>query len=421
MVSEAPLSERELDVLRLVAEGLTNREIAQKLSISHNTVKVHLSNIFEKIGVSSRTEATVYAIEHRIVSVPGGEAAPASGTQGLRELVRQFRWVWLAMLVLLLLIGLTLTTNLLTREATPETIANVDVSERWRALAPMPEPRVGMAAVAYADDIFTIAGKGPEGASGEVFRYSQAENAWQSLTPKPTPVYGVQGALIGEKIYVPGGLTTGGLLVNTLEIYDPRQDSWETGAPLPVFVANYALADFEGLLYLFGGTDGEQPMDIVWIYDPTENKWSAGTALSSPREKATALSLTDKIVVIGGENKSGLLDIGEVYFPSRDASGEDPWAPFVSLPQGRADFGAANIFNSVYLLGGEVDKGGQSGLIMTEDQWVPLPANRNYMNNETRLVSIESQLFVLEPEPDLGETQLWSYQAYYSIYIPFMP
>jgi DNA-binding CsgD family transcriptional regulator len=61
-----PLSRREIEVLKLVATGMTNRAIAAQLFISEKTVARHISNMFGKLGLSSRAEATAYAFKHRL-------------------------------------------------------------------------------------------------------------------------------------------------------------------------------------------------------------------------------------------------------------------------------------------------------------------------------------------------------------------
>jgi DNA-binding NarL/FixJ family response regulator len=60
------LSAREVEVLRLVAEGLNNREIGGRLFVEEKTVKTHLHNIFDKIGVRDRTQAALYALQHNL-------------------------------------------------------------------------------------------------------------------------------------------------------------------------------------------------------------------------------------------------------------------------------------------------------------------------------------------------------------------
>lgn len=62
-----PLTQREVQILQHVAEGLANKEIAHKLAISERTVKNHLSNIMEKLHVNSRTQAAVYALRSGLV------------------------------------------------------------------------------------------------------------------------------------------------------------------------------------------------------------------------------------------------------------------------------------------------------------------------------------------------------------------
>ncbi len=64
-----PLTERELDVLRLVAQGKSNREIAEQLVITEMTVRTHVSNILSKLHLASRTQAALYALKEGLASL----------------------------------------------------------------------------------------------------------------------------------------------------------------------------------------------------------------------------------------------------------------------------------------------------------------------------------------------------------------
>jgi two-component system, NarL family, response regulator LiaR len=72
--SPGALTERETDVLRLLAQGQANKQIAHRLHIAEKTVKVHVSNILGKLGVQSRTQATLYAIRIGLVSASSPDA-----------------------------------------------------------------------------------------------------------------------------------------------------------------------------------------------------------------------------------------------------------------------------------------------------------------------------------------------------------
>lgn len=62
--SAAGLSDREVEVLRLVAEGLANKHVARRLGISERTVKAHLTHVYQRIGVTDRTQAALWARDH---------------------------------------------------------------------------------------------------------------------------------------------------------------------------------------------------------------------------------------------------------------------------------------------------------------------------------------------------------------------
>src|SRR5437764_7154182 len=75
------LTDRELEVLKLVAKGLTNRDIADALYISENTVKNHVRNILEKLHLHSRMEAVIYAVKEKLLDIE--ETSDGGLTRGM--------------------------------------------------------------------------------------------------------------------------------------------------------------------------------------------------------------------------------------------------------------------------------------------------------------------------------------------------
>ena len=168
------LSDRELEVLKLVATGATNQQIARALAISPNTVKVHLRNIFEKLGVQSRTEATMEAVRRGWVPVSSavlGEAAttpapeavppaiPLAEAPARPALTPWHRAYFILALVVVIVAALAPVWWQGTTRAAPSTpfsdrgqpqadrAPRVDVA-RWSAVAALPTARSRLAVVA---------------------------------------------------------------------------------------------------------------------------------------------------------------------------------------------------------------------------------------------------------------------------------
>lgn len=441
MPNETELSEREREILRLAATGASNKEIAQELFISTNTVKVHLRNVFAKIGVASRTEATLYAIREGIAPPPIGMpistpvelaaltgSVPGEGATTIVEAPRpqpsRLAVALLSVLVLLaaVLLGFTLLRprpSAVTAAITPQPTLN-----RWSELAPLPEGRAGLAGAVYENQVYAIAGETANGVSGAVTSYDPAANLWTERTSKPMPVADIGAALLGEKIYVPGGRLASGAMTDVLEVYDPRRDSWETRAPLPIALSAYSLASYEGRLYLFGGTDGQQVLDTVYEYDPASDAWRQRTPMPLARSFSGAAAAGGKIYVIGGWDGQKALAVNEVYYPQRDGTGENPWEEKASLPEGRFGMGVAGLGESIYLLGGGKDNQGHSlaNLIffLAADQWEIF--NNIKDTNPTRsCVILLNDRFVrmggtTGTKLIIGDVN--SYQAFYTIAIP---
>ncbi len=430
MPEDRELSARETEILELLATGMTNREIAQTLYISPNTVKVHVRNIFNKLEVASRTEATFFAIEHGLVDVPGQEDPPAEEAgedlPAPQSWLRRAAWLGIPLVLVIFVAAFLIGRSAPFSPAAPTAPPGPDleIPERWQDLSALPEPRAGLAAVSYGNAIYAIAGEGPQGTSASVFRYSLTEDAWEALSQKPTPVSAVEGVLIGEKMYLPGGAGEDGQPTNVLEIYDPRRDQWETGAPMPAAVSAYALTAFEGQLYLFGGWDGQAALDIVLIYDPLSDTWREGSPMPTPRFDAGAAEVNGRIYVMGGWDGDLSLTVNESYVPSRDRNGEEPWTEETPLPHSLYGMGVVRLTDKVFLIGGrssDLTEVPQIYYSTVEESWLSADSTEKEAGSllHPAVETVDSYIYVIGGEL-AGEavTDARSYRAIYTILLP---
>lgn len=450
MSTETELSEREVEILRLLATGASNKEIAQMLVISPNTVKVHLRNIFEKLGVVSRTEATLTAMRMGLVEsvgVPRAEAMEGESQSGLLTTLPEStaqlqalpkpnalkRWLgWVAVLVfvtagVLAIILLASPPQQAQSTPAPSIIAPtlVAAAPRWQVNLSLPEGRSAMAGATFESALYLFGGTGAEGASGATLRFTPSAARWETLAAKPTPVSDAQAAVLGEKIYIPGGRSTNGQPINVLEAFSPRQNKWEQLAPLPVALSGYALAAFDGDLYLLGGWNGKQYTANVFSYDPDSNTWQAHRDMPVALGLAAAVTQENRIYLIGGTDGQTALSSVRVYFPSRERAGSDPaWEDRAPMPEGRYGMGAVSLASMIYVVGGESDTKPENGLaplqfMPYQNRWERFERAPAITGSKVTLLALDTRLHVIggQTAEGLSASHL-TYQAIYTISLP---
>lgn len=372
------LSERELEILRLVATGATNQQIALALTISVNTVKAHLRNIFAKLGVESRTEATLCAIQRGLVEVDRPVSDVLVNNRELAtgaEIVFPLHvphWPLAASQRVLLLIALLVvlavavwpstkvgSSSLRGRlvDAPQDPSLNVEPGRvsRWQAKAQMPIPRARFAQAQIDGTIYVIGGLTDQGWSAEVLAYDAVLDRWSRRASKPTAVSNVGAAVVDGLVYVPGGLDEKNTVRDILEVYDPRHDMWLAATPLPVPLCAYAIAATEDGFYLFGGWDGRRYLDTVYRYQVSTATWSREASLKVPRGFAAAAKLGGRIYITGGLDDTTEYNVCESYDPALYAAGQDPWRTLSPMSQGRAGHGMVAIEGYLYVVGGGWD------------------------------------------------------------------
>ncbi len=368
------LSQRELQVLEMVATGASNQQIARQLVISVNTVKVHLRNIFEKLEVQSRTEATLRAIQEGWIAVdnasetPEGNITPTKtfllNTQVQANLT-PWQQVYLAAALLLALVVMILP---LVPKAAPKIRPNLPViyaqpptpvppatnsSGSWAVQAPLPTKRAGLGLVALNGQIFAIGGvRANNKATRSVEIYDPTADSWSEGAAKPTAASSLVGVVYDDKIYVPGGCTDEGQPIDSLEIYDPQTDIWKQGKSMPAARCAYGLTVFQDKLYLFGGWNGQSFEDTIFVYSPQEDIWEVIEA-TMPQAKGYvgAATLNDSIYVVGGFDGKNEFNSTHVFIPE---TGE--WVEKSPMHEDRGGLGLISAANNLYAVGGGWDQ-----------------------------------------------------------------
>lgn len=389
-----PLSEREMDVARLLATGLSNAEIARSLVISPHTVKVHLRNIFEKLAVSSRTEATMVLVQRGWLEVPG---AVRGAEEEAEEMLappplppepeplgdlppRVARRQWgapLATLVICLAL-LALPAWQVQGRTSPPLLSDAGtrtrgapalaLDARWQTLAPLPRPRSRLAVVRQEQTLYAIGGETDGGRIvDDVTAYDLTVNSWRAVAPLPRATSNLAAAVLGNAIYVAGGnhaSTTEGEPVFGDELwrYTPENDAWEELGTLPAALAGAALAADETALYLVGGWDGRAMRDEIWSLTPgaeADGAETEGAATDGAVRWQLAGRLDAGRAFLGATVRDGLLYVVGGFDGQRELARADvldlatgTWRALPDMAQARSGFALADDGVALFALGG---------------------------------------------------------------------
>lgn len=413
------LSEREQQILCLVAEGLSNRQIAGQLDISENTVKVHVRKIFAKIDVSSRTEASLYAVRAGLIAVPGrtdltvqpqipvniptpttasddidtavdvsADAVPAAvlQTPDIRRR-RSRRWV------LPLAIGVALVAGISYGYAQYQPAPAADIATRipdtrWQQLPALPQPRPGVLLVVVNGSLYSMGGGDSVATQRLVERYDDTTRTWVAAPALPFALVRGHAWSDGSGVWIVDA-TPGGVVRH----WDG--DGWADVATLPASIQPLQIARWQGQTVVLGS---DESGNRVWVHD---GAWRMLAGF--------APGVAQAAVIVNAESLLGVSADGDLYeyrAPRQDWRHDGnighPWAQSV----------ATSVLGALLIIPSHTEavmSAYSQGHGVVGQQIIPA-----YVKNVVQIVPWQMQLVVA----DATGSAIGMYQALYQNFAP---
>ncbi len=362
-----PLTERELEVVKFVAQGASNKQIAAGLFVSENTVKAHLKNIFVKLEVESR--ARVAAIAQRNGWVDGSEESEASVVPAPQAASKPDVDEPIRASMPPVVIGDIKPLEAVPAEPAPAAPIQPVRSARIAVpVAPNPSPqptlalwrRIAVVFVALGivfgsafsvqanrvsvvpvidDDV--LAGPNNPGGVSESSR-------WHERVPMPAARTRSVAFASSSKIYVIGGAVERAVTGETL-VYTIRDNAWRAAAEKPTPLRLAAGAVLSDVIYMPGGLDAAgAATDRFERFDIASETWDVLPKLPRALSGHVVVATFDNIYVFGGKTASDSFNQdGYVY-----ALATGSWSRIGGLPTARSQAAAALVNDRIYVVGG---------------------------------------------------------------------
>lgn len=331
------LSERELQILRLVAEGFSNRQIAGMLDISENTVKVHVRNIFSKIHVASRTEASMYAVRHGLLAdarVDGAEEHPPPVLIQQPPVVRRpFPWRWIVgVLLLMCSMSVVWWWNMRTVYQTRVIDVTTD-AHQWGRIAALPSQWSGVQYVTAAGQLYAFGGA----LERRMMQYDASRDAWTPAADIPFVAADSPSWSDATGVWVIDEST------RTMWLWDGR--AWRMQYTLSDEIHPADMVRVAGAMVIL-----DVMRQQIWVYDArTAASWSA-YALPAPIEATAQLVVLDAVLYLLGDTHTvwRSLDQGRTW--QIDGVLGDAWRGGQAIPVLNAIMLFRNGQQSIYTL-----------------------------------------------------------------------